>query len=192
MLIAFLLFGVWGCGHVVVPTAYDITKSASTPKIPVRAALYLTVQFKTAHFLGNRNGRDLSIAIGDAMTSGAERSMREIFEDVETVESVSSDLAAQSVTVIVTPEIVDLDNRLTGFPPASKWDSRIGCKWTITRIDGKVLYMNTVVGEGQYKAFTTAFTFNNRLGKSMIPAVQDHYSKLVAHLLSVKWWDEIQ
>jgi hypothetical protein len=85
----------------------------------------------------------------------------------------------------VAPEIVEIDNRVAGFG----WDSLVALKWTIKGQDGMPLYVNTVTGNGQYKAFTTAFKLREHLVKSMIPPVEDHFNKLTAHLLSVKWWD---
>jgi hypothetical protein len=123
--------------------------------------------------------------IGGALVAGAERSMREVFKEAVIVEDLNFDLTARNISAIIAPEIVEIDNRVNGFG----WDSLVSSKWTIKGKDGRLLYVNTVTGKGQYKAFTTAFSLRDHLVKSMIPAVEDHYNKLTAHLLSVKWWD---
>lgn len=181
---AFLLV-VCGCAPFTVPANVQVHRPAASQLVPLRVALCLPQQFKTYAFIGNKGGQPIRILIGDALAAGAERSMREVFKEVVIVEDLNLDLTARNISVIIAPEIVEIDNRVNGFG----WDSLVASKWTIKGQDGRLLYVNTVTGKGQYKAFTTAFSLREHLVKSMIPAVEDHYNKLTAHLLSVKWWD---
>ena len=147
------------------------------------------IQSKHIFFQGNKGGMPVTISIGDAMLSGAEKSLRAIFQELIIADNyLDSAEGVKHIDAVITPEIINVENRLTGNPPFSKWDSSIKCKWTIKNTDGKVLYMNTILGESTYEAFTSAFTYSDRLSKSMVLAVQDHYEKLRQDLLSVKWW----
>jgi hypothetical protein len=181
-----------GCSKAIVPTAFEIQEPPSASKIPLRAALYLSPQFKKKAIVANKGGMDTILVIGDAMANGAERSLRGVFQKLVIVDNINPDIAGQGIAAIVTPEMVDSENRQVGFPPKAKWDSRIVCKWTISRPDGKLLYMNTITGEGHYEAFTTAFSFGEHLGKSIIPAVQNHYKNLTTNLLTAQWWQDSQ
>ena len=181
---AFLLV-VCGCAPFTVPANVQVHRPAASQLVPLRAALYLPQQFKSYVFIGNKGGQPIRILIGDALVAGAEQSMREVFKEVVIVDDLNLDLSARNFYIIISPEIVEIDNRVNGFG----WDSLVASKWTIKGQDGRLLYVNTVTGKGQYKAFTTAFSLREHLVKSMIPAVEDHYNKLTAHLLSMKWWN---
>lgn len=171
------------------PSSYEINPPYMTKKVPLRVTLYLSSQFKNKTFIGNSGGMAMPISIGEAMSSGAEKALKKVFQEVMVVNDLSYNLSSIKNHAYVTPEIVDIGNVLTGIPPFSKWDSRIACKWVIKTPEEKILYVNTIVGEGKYEAVTTGFTFGDHLGKSMIPAIQDHYEKLVENLISTRWWD---
>jgi hypothetical protein len=179
------LLALFACAPYRVPPDVNVHRPASSPAIPLRAALHIPKQFRTHVFLGNKGGQPIRILIGDALAGGAEKSMREVFKEVVIVEDPNPDLPAGNLSVVVSPEIVEIDNRVAGFG----WDSLVAIKWTIRGRDGSLLYMNKITGRGQYKAFTTAFSLREHLQKSMVPPIEDHYNKLTAHLLSVKWWE---
>lgn len=189
ILVVTTIITISGCAPALVPTNYNIlSPTLRSDRIPLKAGLYLSAKFKKAALIGNKGGRDSVILIGESLAAGATRTIPLAFEDMVILES-SDSKNNKGINVIITPEIVDLENVLVGFPPMSKWESRLSCKWTIKNLDGDVVYLNTIIGEGRYKAFTTAFTYRNRLAQSMLPAIQDHYEKLLADLLARHWWE---
>lgn len=95
----------------------------------------------------------------------------------------------QRIVAVVTPEITSMDNVLVSYPPIAKWESRIACKWRITNLMGETLYFNTIIGEGKSESFATAFTHQSLAAQSMVPALQDHYRKLLADLTGRRWWE---
>lgn len=190
ILVLIPLLTILGCAPALVPTDYNITSSsARSDRIPLRAGLYLSEKFSKAALIGNKGGREVPILVGDSLVTGAKRTITLAFEDMVLMESLDPK-NAHGARIIVTPEIVNMDNVLVGFPPWSKWESRLSCKWTIKNLDGDVIYLNTIVGEGRYEAVTSAFTYRDRLAQSMLPAIQDQYGKLLADLMARRWWED--
>jgi hypothetical protein len=132
---------------------------------------------------------EMDIFVGDALVAGVQRTLALAFDDVVLLPSPNP-TDTQGIEAVVTPEITSMDNVLVGFPPFSKWESRLVCKWTVTTLNGEVVYLNTIVGEGRYEALTTAFSYHKKLAQSMIPAVQDHFRKLLADLTERRWWEQ--
>jgi len=183
------LIVLWGCAPAIVSTDIKIgADPSSVRKIPLKAGLLFSEQFRKAAFVGNKGGRETPIAIGDSLVEGAKQAVGMAFSDVVVLESTGAGNAGD-IAVIVTPEIVTLENVLVGFPPVSKWNTRVSCKWTIKTFQGEQKYLNTIVGEGHYEAFTTGFTYGTRLAESMVPAIQDHYKKLLVDITTRPWWE---
>jgi hypothetical protein len=186
ILLTILVF--FGCTHrTILPDDFHISKPASVSKIPLRAGLYLHPAFENFKFIGNKGqGKQVPIELGGAITTAAKISMREVFENVVMVQNIDSDLTAKDIDIIIFPSIEKVDNMMASAFPFV-WDSYFICKWSIKGRNGKLLYVNTVTGEGHYKS-----SFNsNKFAESVVPAVQDHFNKLTAHLLSTKWWENI-
>ncbi len=181
------LLALCACAPYRVPVDVNVHRPETAHPIPLRAALCIPKQVRTLAFIGNKGGQPIRILIGDALAGGAEQSMREVFQEVVIVDDPDIDLPASGLSVVIFPEIQEIDNRSAGFQRG--WDSLVAIKWTIKGPDGNLLYVNTITGRGHYKAFTTAFSLREHLQKSMVPPLQDHYDKLAAHLLSAKWWE---
>ncbi len=184
-----LFLTILGCAPSLVPTDYNIpSSSVRSEKIPLKAGLYLPGNFSKATFIGNKGGAEFPVLVGDSLVAGAKRTIALAFEEMVLLESMNT-MNAHGVLVIVTPEIVNVDNMLGGFPPRGKWQTRLSCKWTIKNLNGDVIYLNTIVGEGRYETFTSGFSTRDDVAHSIIPALQDHYTKLLTDLMQRHWWE---
>jgi hypothetical protein len=176
-----------GCSPAIVrvPNDFALTERPTMPStIPLRVGLYLSPAFLNYKLPGYSGKMAVIVELGEAMGSGAERSLKQIFRDVVTLREDTADATVKGVDFIVTPEIVKGD--LTGI--GSYW-CRISCKWTVVDPVGKVIYVTTIAGDKELKRFTTTFGAKKAVEDCVVLAVQDHYEKFLQQFPAARWWE---
>jgi hypothetical protein len=178
VLLCGVLLGTSGCLRFEIRD-YDL-QALSAPKIPLRVGLYMSPTFRTYQSLSY--GPEV---LGEGMTKGAEQATRQAFEDVVIIDSLGTNIPRSAIKAVATPEIVEarIINEM-GF----RLTYEIVCKWTISSVDGRTVYMNTFRGQG----VDSSFTARTRISTAMTLAAKDQYDKFVAHVVSTKWWDAIR
>jgi hypothetical protein len=179
------------CAPLIVPTNYQVKPPSDAMKIPLAVKLEVSDAFAKCMFVGNKGGNEAVIAIGAALVSGAKQALSGVFQEV-LFPPYPATSRESTVDAVITPEIIEVENRLTGNPPSSKWESHITIKWTVEKPNGDVLYMNTIRGESPYRAFTTAFSYSGALYKAMILVLQDHFERLGKDLRATDWWANVK
>ena len=176
-----------GCfGPMKVPTDYAITGPPSgADRIPLRVGLYMSPQF--GNYSGNF-GRGF-ISLGEAMSSGAERALRTAIEEVVIIKQLESRGSTEGVRAIVAPEIVEARMGNSDEKGFHKGHCQVWCKWTVSTPEGKLVYVNTVLGEAHHDRRAPAPTVWT---ECMTLAVQDQYRKLVEIISSTQWWQSIR
>jgi hypothetical protein len=151
-------------------------------KIPLRAGLYMTKNFKEYMQIIGRieYHTDVFGKFGEALSKGAESMTTKAFREVVILDQVDQE-ASKKVNVLITPEIDSIVSNYVG-PTAT-----VKIKWTIKDITGKVLYMNTFVGEGSGKG--TSFRYPTALENAYTRAIEDHFNKAFAGISKNKWWE---
>ena len=174
VLLALCLFMICGCATIKIET-FD--PDVYPTKIPVRIGAYIPSAFR--NYVQFMKGGD-RVEIGDGLSRGAERVFREVFKEVVVIEGVGADLRAEEIDAVISPEMVETD-LMRGTVPGS--EVAVTCKWTVVNPKGRTYYMNTITGVGT----DSSLLFIARTTKSSTRAVEDHYRKLIQHMLFTKW-----
>lgn len=169
---------LFGCSsYMEFPINLSI-KSDRTDKIPLRVGLCMDRKFKeyaplmyNIEYHTNVYGK-----FGEALTKGAESMTNKAFREVVIVDNIDQ-AASKGVNVVIIPEI---DSITIVEAPAS-----VKVKWTIRDVNGKVLYMNTFVGEVKEK--DCCRLFKNYCAR----AIEDHFNKAFDGITKNKWWEGI-
>jgi hypothetical protein len=154
------------------PTTYN--------KIPLKIGLYISPGFRNYIYSPHypQSGKYL---VGDGLSKTADILFKEIFKEVILIDGMSN--IATDIKAIISPEIIE--TFFIGFSP----EFHIVCKWTIISPGGKVYYMNTITGIGMGDR---SFNGMKRISVALTNAVKDHYEKLLAHIHSTYWWENIE
>lgn len=169
-----------GCVFPVKLDDFKIEQPAKS-KIPLRVGLYLSPKVcNYVHVAGN-----FRISLGEGVCSNARGVLRNVFNEVILLDEKESDLAKHGIKAVVSPEIIETEIIEGAFGPHG--DFLLTCKWTITSADGKILYMDTVKGIGS----DSSFLGSTRFSRNASITVKDHYQKLISHMLSSRWWEDI-
>jgi hypothetical protein len=155
-------------------------------KIPLRAGLYIDKKFKDIPIpqcdichTKNFSESDLSIKFIEALNKGIETMTDKAFREVVIVDQLGP--VPKEVNVLIIPEIDFIGSyHIDGSTAPVK----IKMKWTIKDINGKVLYMNTFIGEGIRKK-------EYRYGFPCYLAIEDQLNKAFNGITESKWWEAV-
>lgn len=145
-----ILLSLVSCGGPVrmnIPVG-QLDVAPPEQKIPLKAGLYLSQAFRSTQtplaIGGNKFG---DIYIGEALSSAAEKMMRNLFREVTVLDKHgnSQDSTAMTYDVIVTPqvELFEFRHVKVGFLTA-RWTTQNVITWRIVSPEGKELYQNTI------------------------------------------------
>jgi hypothetical protein len=133
---------------VLIPNNIDITSTEFNNKIPLRAGLYLSQQYRNAFYPIRQIQVFIGTALaGDALSYNSEKIMRNIFQEVIILDSMGNipGLADRKYDVIVSPEIVTLRSDLGGSTRWTCWClAQTSIKWNIVSPEGKEIYISTI------------------------------------------------
>jgi hypothetical protein len=146
--------------------------------IPIKVGLNLSPKFCNYLYTYKYGGQAL---VGPSLCKSATSFFKETFKEVILLNGNIDIL--RDIKAIIFPEIVEII--FTGNMTAT---SRIIFKWTVVSPSGKVYYLNTLDGIGM----DDSLLFNTRVNESFTNAVNDHYKKLHTHMISSKWWENIE
>ena len=154
---------------------FQMTATGKENKIPLRAALYITLVPKITQGWG-------TIDLGEAFSSGCERMLKNIFREV-----VSADLSErQEFDVMVKPEII----RWQRVSLNVRFWVHMDVVWNIYSPEGKIIYSNTVKNsiESTVSTISTVETKVNEVMAGYVLALNDQLVMAQDDLHSSKWW----
>jgi len=168
--------------HVTIPKDVGTRNLEVQEKIPLRAGLYCTPALKNASFTGARAWASM----GEALCFGSERVARNIFGHFVLVEDTAADLSKKNVDVVVTPELIEVRPRTD----KEAFVMNVVMNWNIASTDGKQIYSTRITGEGTPKVVVawTQSQLEENFVNSLIPAIQDQFTKAQEDLYSSGWW----
>ena len=172
-----------GCTvHHAIRGNLNVPKTTVAAKIPLRVGLYMSPNFRKDTFFAVMTIHE--VHLGEGMSRGAEKACRAAFEEVVLLEEEQTDLTKWNLDAVIHPVITERSVRLIG---GLTYSCSMNAKWTIIDLDGNILYVNSFPGEHIIKAPTSDIWT-----KCMTSAVEEHYEKLLSHLLSVNWWEDLK
>ena len=159
------------------------TRSDGIRKIPLRAGLYMSNSFKElTQIMYVVDYTSVFGRFGPAFAKGAESMAKEAFEDVVILDHPEQ-AAVKKTNILIIPEI-----DFIGFDYTAS-TATIKIKWSIKDIGGKVLYLNTFIGEGDGKG--TSIRYPTKLANACTRAIEDHFRKALDGILKTRWWEDI-
>lgn len=173
-----------GCGpkYIEFPAALS-SQSQGLVRIPLRAGLCMPPNFREFVVpMYRQDYQDFYGKFGEALTVGAEGMAKKAFKEV-VVLAQAEEAASQRVDVVVTPAIDYI-----GFDYGDS-TATVKVKWTVADVSGRVLYMNTFIGQGDGKG--TSFRYPTKLKKACTRAIEDHFDKTLVGLSGSRWWEAI-
>lgn len=192
LILVFSILFCTGClqrSPIKALTDYTMEVTAES-KIPLRAGLYMNSSFRNyaldkPNLFGPRYG---PLHLGESMSSGAERALKAVFEEVVTLDGLVSDPSKYEIKLLVSPEIIDTNLELH-MGERAKITCQVVCKWSFARPNGKIVYLNTFVGEITHQGSILGIL--SSYADCMTLAIQNHYNKFLANIRSVKWWEDM-
>lgn len=180
--------------NVSMPKDFQMSNAEVANKIPLRAGLYLSPTIKNylrrgplASFVIH-----VSFSMGDALSNGSERMLRNIFQDVVIIDQFKNDLSAENIDVVVTPEVVGIFSK--GKMPSDSVVPQVilqfVVKWNIVSLDGKNIYMNSITGEClQKKSYSfTSGGIEEDEKNNMLLLIKDQFQKAQDDIYTSGWW----
>jgi len=187
--------------NIVVPKDFEIQLPERHRIIPLRVGLYLSTKFKNYTLLDfsgdvNINPRPGDIFIGEALSSGCERMLKNLFTEIIIIDPLEANFSNKNIDIIIIPEVVKIitvvkKNWTTA--PSSFWVQTI-IKWNTFSCNGDYIYVNTIKAEG-IQTFEYPYYYEARqedLTKGYILAIQDQLRKAQEDLYSNKWWETVK
>jgi hypothetical protein len=155
--------------------------------IPLKAGLYLSQAFRTTQSpYIIRGGKYGDVFAGNAVSSGAEKMVRNLFQEVTVLDPIgnASTSTVQNYDVIVTPQVEQFEYRHFDEFFSGHHKTLIAIKWRIVSPDGKELYQNTIKSD-EIKA-----TWDERYHPEVIipVAIKDQFKKAQEDIYSSGWW----
>jgi len=196
-----LLFFLYSCASpqfskidISMPKDFEMINTEIKDKIPLRAGLYLKPDIRNYSKKGPIASfvTHTTFSMGDALSSGSERVLRNIFKDVVIIDQLESDLSTKNIDVIVTPELVGIygQAKMIDGSKVPKAVNQLVMKWNIVSPDGKIIYVNTITGEGLQKlsfSFTSAGIAEDEKN-NMLMLIKDQFQKAQEDIYSSGWW----
>jgi hypothetical protein len=184
-----ILFCLVSCGGR--PVRMNIPEDqlrVATPenKIPLKAGLYLSQVFRTTQIsvvIGQRKMND--IHIGDALNSGTEKMMRNLFREVTVLDQLGNaqDSTVLNYDVIVTPQVEQFELRHVMGTLSAHWVTQNTIKWSIVSPEGKEIYQNMIRSDEIKISW-----FDEKNPEAVIKTLKDQFQKAQEDIYSNGWW----
>jgi hypothetical protein len=188
-LVAFCLLGaillLVGCGPQYVELPINLSlEQISIDRIPLTAGLYIEKKYSEfALPLYKVDFQTFFVKLGEAFDTGAEEMTRKAFREVIILDGVDQTGIPKGVNVLIIPEIYSFDNDVT----STAYTAEFTVKWTIKDTDGRVLYVNTFVGNGSIE--TGIGGASAKIRNSWSHAIEDQFNKAFNGIINNKWWE---
>jgi hypothetical protein len=170
---------LFGCTQYV-DFPITVTQTDGITRIPLRAGLYMTKEFKelTPLLYKVEFHTDVFGKVGEALRNGATNLVNRSFKEAVILEQPEQ-AASKNLDVLVVPAIDAINN-----------DIGVKIKWTIKDMNGKIVYMNTFTGTAAGKEIK-GIRFTTKVVNAWTLAIEDHFDKAYAGISGSKWWDGI-
>ena len=175
--------------QLVIPKDIDITSINLSDKIPLKAGLYLSQDFRDAiypiHFWG---GVAFATAFaGDALCNSSEKIMQNIFQEVMILDSTNKapERTSQKYDVIIAPQIVNLDYEIRTSGLTGWHIVQTVIKWDIASSDGKEIYAGTMKSD-EIRVKNPGKS--NRIDLCLKPSLKDNFQKAQEDIYTNGWW----
>ena len=178
----FLFFVTILCGCSIHFDNFTIHKNWSTPvsKVPANLVVIANENLCSFTVTEKRSGDKLIFHVGQTICENAQDVFSLAFRRVQVVRN-SNDVVEKNADFMVYMKIIDASVvSRSGIPVAI--DSVVNLEWTLTDMDGKLLYVNTVNGVGQ--DVRTFGTLPTRQQASMEMCLNDLMRKLYEDMLT--------
>jgi hypothetical protein len=199
LLIAVLLMFA-GCYKIYLnqmPDAMDMSFQQKE-KIPLRAGLYMTEDFKNYTSEWEVAFGKHLFPIGRMLQDGSKRMVAAAFQDMVILSSLD-EAKARKVDVVIAPEVESSEFTLGGATMLGPTISMVMIKWTASDSEGNIIWADTFEGHGQVKV-EKGVKYVKRYGVSRygVPieymglAVEDSFRKAYEEMSSSGWWRKIK
>jgi len=161
-----------------------LTPAGVSNKIPLKAGLYLTTEFKNARYPLRGGHRVLGLpSAGDALSSNSENIISDIFQEAVTLgpTEITSASLSQKCDVIITPEVIRLHLEEQATIPG-RCVAQTFIKWNIVSLDGKEIYVTTI------KSDEIIIYRHRKVERCIVPALKDNFEKAREDIYSSGWW----
>lgn len=138
----FCVLLVSGCSYTYDPPQLTVRYYPEAQKIDLSVELLLTNEFQNAQWAD----RGFILPLGEALSRNAEAMSRAVFASVVVTRAETSSKARNS-DAILTPNMVSAQ-RTVGATAFSEQITTILLEWTLTDPDGKLIWVDTVQGDG--------------------------------------------
>lgn len=200
LIFCMLILVICSCGttkeiKINIPNDFQMTNVEVAEKIPLRAGLYISPSIKNFEKKGGifmPYVMVFSFPIGDAMSIGCEKTLRNIFRNVVLIDRLDSDLSKKDIDVLIIPELSGLiqERESARVIGPVKPVVHMVMKWKIVSTDGKNIYFNTIKGGGTLM-FPICYTLDGQTEverNSMLFVMKDLFQKSQDDIYSNAWW----
>jgi len=183
-----ILFCVVSCGNPIrmnIPEG-RLNIAPSTKKIPLKAGLFLSQSYRntqTPIAIGAAKAGEINI--GQALSSGTEKMMRDLFHEVIVLNEmgISNNLKDQNCDVIVTPQVELFELRHVAVFVSAHWKTQNIVNWRVLSPDGQEIYQNRI----QSVELKIPWLDRER-PEAFIEIFKDQLQKAQEDLYSNGWW----
>lgn len=191
-------FPCFGCAtgfteyHIRLPSDFEMSATAVKDKIPLRAGLYLKPNIKN-YVYELPHTTKYSITMGDALSSGCERILRNIFQDVILVDEMNVESLRRNTDIIVTPQLIGGLSGQYKVPEGydkKKTVSQMTMQWDIVSHVGKLIYTTSIKGEAIVKPIMSFFasSIREKEKENRLRLLNDLFQKSQDDIYSSGWW----
>lgn len=173
---------------ITLPKDFEMSAQAVKDKIPLTAGLYLTP------YMRNYNPRfGYPYSMADALSSGCERMLRNIFNNVVIIDQMDTNLSSKNIDVIVTPEVIALNRQvkaLEGYNTRQIVYQMI-IRWDIVSPGGgKSIYTTTITSEVREEPlyYFLLSTHVEKAKERMILLLNNQFRKAQDDIYLGGWW----
>jgi hypothetical protein len=171
--------------NVTIPKEIGLTSAGLSNKIPLKAGLYLTNEFKNARYPLRGGERVFGLfSVGDALSSNSENIIRDVFQETVTLgpTEITSASLSQKCDVVITPEVVRLHFEEEPTIPARAVVQTI-IKWNIVSPAGKEIYSTTIKSDD-----ITIYRPRGKVERTIVQSLKDNFEKAREDIYTSAWW----
>jgi hypothetical protein len=171
---------------ITLPKDFEMSAQAIKDKIPLNAGLYLKPSFRN---YTSKYG--YTYMMGDALSSGCERMIRNIFQDVILIDEMDTNLSLRNIDVIVVPEVISISyyqlKAVEGYRTRQGFD-RMTIRWDIVSPGGKNIYTTTIANELIYESIKSLIITEETGKERMLLLLNNQFRKAQDDIYLGGWW----
>ncbi|MBI5676132.1 MAG: hypothetical protein HZC48_09970 [Nitrospirae bacterium] len=182
--------------NVSAPKDFELRNMPVDKKIPLRAALYVDPKIKTYEYVGQPIFEPGKVFLGDAITSACERTLKNVFDEVIILDSVSNEAWSGRVDVLIRAETIKmvLLNKPKKNGAFFYNVFQTSMKWNILNPQNSKLYTNVIVSEEEQKPVScfpiTTSCLEEGMRNYLLAPLREQFQKTQDEIYSSGWWKE--